>query len=108
KAEIDESGTQIEALLAGEGEEGQALLRQMQERLKAYAAAVEPVTHQLETGGYETATIANRMLGRAHEQHKALMALLGQVEQALGAEVAALGAESQAANRQTLLVFGVA
>jgi methyl-accepting chemotaxis protein len=108
KAEIQKTGEQIETMLAGEEDGDNALLRQMQERLKAYAAAAEPVTHQLESGGYETATIANRMLGRAHEQHKALMDLLGQVEQALGAEVAALGVESQAANRQTLMVFGVA
>ena len=106
KAEIDKTGAQIESMLSGQEDGDNPLLRQMQERLKAYAAAVEPVTHQLESGGYETATIANRMLGRAHEQHKALMGLLEQVEQALAAEVAALSAESQSANRQTLLVFG--
>ena len=108
KTEADKTAATMGTLLAGRDESRDALVTQMQERLKAYMAAIEPVSHQLESGGYETATIANRMLGRAHEQHKGLTELLDQVEASLGEDVAALSARSDSASQQTLWVFGVA
>ncbi len=108
KTEADKTAVTMDSLLSGRDASRDALVTQAQERLKAYMAAIEPVSHQLESGGYETATIANRMLGRAHEQHKALMDLLAQVEQVMGEDVAALSARGKAASQQTLWIFGVA
>jgi methyl-accepting chemotaxis protein len=99
---------QMQALLAGEENEGTAIVRELQKELEAYVAAVEPVSRQLADSGYETATIANRMLARAHERFSAMVERLARVEAVLGDEVQALQAESTAAHTQTLLVFGVA
>jgi methyl-accepting chemotaxis protein len=99
---------QMQSMLAGEEDEDNALVRELQKGLEAYVAAVEPVSRQLADSGYETATIANRMLARAHERFAAMVEQLARVEAVLGDEVKALEAESAAANSQTLLVFGIA
>jgi methyl-accepting chemotaxis protein len=98
----------MQGMLEGEEDADNVLVRQLQQELEAYVAAVEPVSRQLFDGGYETATIANRMLGRAHERFNTLNQTLERVEAALADEVKALEAESASANRQTTWVFGIA
>ncbi len=100
--------TQMQGMLAGEEDADNGLVRELQKELEAYIAAVEPVSRQLADSGYETATIANRMLARAHERFAAMVDKLAGVEAVLADEVKALEAESASANAQTLLVFGVA
>jgi methyl-accepting chemotaxis protein len=98
----------MQGMLAGEEDDDNALVRELQKELEAYVAAVEPVSRQLADSGYETATIANRMLARAHERFAAMVDKLARVESVLGDEVKALEEESAAANAQTLMVFGIA
>ncbi|MBL0918683.1 MAG: HAMP domain-containing protein [Hydrogenophaga sp.] len=102
------AAARMQGMLEGEEDADNALVRQLQQELEAYVAAVEPVSRQLFDGGYETATIANRMLGRAHERFNNLNQTLDRVEATLTEEVKALEAESAAANRQTTWVFGIA
>jgi methyl-accepting chemotaxis protein len=103
-----EADKQIALMLAGEDDEDNVLLREMQQRLGGYVAAVEPVVAQIKDGGYDSATVANRMLARAHEQYAALQADLARIEQLIQAEAASLQAEEQSTSEQTLWLFGLA
>ena len=104
----DSALQQIELMLVGEEDEDNALVREMKDQLARYVAFVEPVSAQLELGGYETATVANRVLGRAHEQYDGLIQNLEKVEAVLVAEAALLEQEAETTRAQTLALFGVA
>ncbi len=104
----DEAQRQMEHLLEGGEDQDNTLVRSMQEKLTQYVAAVEPVTHQLETSGYDSATVANRMLGRAHASYGELLDNLKQLETALMDEAARARTEGHDASGQTLLLFGLA
>jgi methyl-accepting chemotaxis protein len=104
----DEAQRQLDALLSGQEDAGNALVIQMKEQLAKYVAAVEPVTHQLESSGYDSATVANRMLNRAHASYGELLQSLKQLEEVLMAEAAAARQAGEAASRQTLMLFGLA
>jgi methyl-accepting chemotaxis protein len=99
---------QIDAMLEGEEDADNVLVREMKEQLNRYVAFVEPVSAQLESGGYDTATVANRVLGRAHEQYDGLIQNLTKVEAALIAEAAHLEQEGESARSHTLMLFGIA
>ncbi|MFP8835924.1 methyl-accepting chemotaxis protein [Hydrogenophaga sp. XSHU_21] len=99
---------QMQSMLAGEEDDDNVIVRELQKSLEAYVAAVEPVTRQLADSGYETATIANRMLARAHTHQAAMTEQLGRIEAAIAEEVQSLEAEGAAANSQTLWVFSAA
>ena len=104
----DEAQRQLEVLLSGEEDAGKVLVVQMKEQLEKYVAAVEPVTRQLESNGYDSATVANRMLNRAHASYGELLQSLKQLEEVLMAEAAAARQAGQDASRQTLMLFGLA
>jgi len=104
----DSARQQIDQMLVGEEDEDNALVREMKDQLAKYVAFVEPVSAQLESGGYDTATVANRVLARAHEQYDGLIQNLGKVEAVLIAEAAQLEQEGQATRGQTLTLFGLA
>ncbi len=99
---------QIAHMLEGEDDEDNVLLREMQQRLRGYAAAVEPVVANIQAGSYDSATVANRMLARAHEQYAVLLGDMQKIEGVIMAEAAALQAEEKAVSEQTMLWFGVA
>ncbi|MGE0097491.1 MAG: methyl-accepting chemotaxis protein [Hydrogenophaga sp.] len=104
----DSALQQIDQMLVGDEDDDNALVRDMKEQLTRYVAFVEPVSKQLESGGYDTATVANRVLARAHEQYDGLLQNLGKVEAILIAEAAHLEQEGQATREQTLALFGLA
>ena len=99
---------QMDHMLVGDEDGDNAVVREMKDQLTAYANAVEPVTRQLADNGYDTATVANRMLARAHEQYAGILVNLKRVEEVLKVEAATLQQEEKDINAQTLLVFGVA
>ncbi len=70
--------------------------------------AVEPVTRQLETGGYDSATVANRMLNRAHTSFDQLLASLQRLEEELMAEAASARQAGSDTSNQALVLFGLA
>jgi methyl-accepting chemotaxis protein len=104
----DEIGKHIASMLEGEEDEDNAVLRGMEAKLKDYAAAVEPVVANIKSGGYDSATVANRMLDRAHERYGALLADMNRVESIIAEEAASLQAEERTNGDQTLMWFGIA
>ncbi len=99
---------QIDQMLTGEDDEDNGLVREMKEQLTQYAGYVEPVTLQLASGGYDNATVANRVLARAHAQYDGLMQNLQKLEGILIAEATLLEQQGEAARNQTLMLFGLA
>ncbi|MGE0349030.1 methyl-accepting chemotaxis protein [Hydrogenophaga sp.] len=104
----DEAQRQMDLMLAGEADDDNALVLTMKEQLTQYVGAVEPVTRQLETSGYDSATVANRMLNRAHASYDELLASLKKVEEVLMAEAASARQAGLDASRQTMVLFGLA
>ena len=104
----DEAQRQLDLMLAGGEDQDNALVPRMKEQLAQYVSAVEPVTRQLETSGYDSATVANRMLNRAHASYDELLQSLRQMEEALMAEASSARQAGLDASRQTLVLFGLA
>ena len=99
---------QMDHMLEGEEDGDNTVVREMKDQLTAYGNAVEPVTRQLADNGYDTATVANRMLARAHEQYAGILVNLKRVEEVLKVEAATLQLEEKDINAQILLIFGIA
>jgi methyl-accepting chemotaxis protein len=108
QAARDEAQKQMDVLQAGKEEGENELVREMQSHLTKYVAAVGPVTNQLESSGYDSATVANRMLGRAHANYGDLLQSLKQLEEVLMADAASARQAGKSANDQTLMLFGLA
>ncbi|WP_066273543.1 methyl-accepting chemotaxis protein [Hydrogenophaga palleronii] len=104
----DAAQSQMGHMLEGQSDADNTLVQQMQGQLAAYVAAVEPVTRQLESSGYDSATVANRMLNRAHANYSELLESLKGLETALMAEAAEARQAGRDANSQTLLLFALA
>ena len=98
----------IAKMLEGEADEDNVILQGMEQKLQAYVKAVEPVVTQIRDGGYDSATVANRMLAKAHDQYAALLVDMGKVEEAIRQEASNSQAATEAASNQMLIVFGVA
>uniref|UniRef100_UPI002FC76A5F methyl-accepting chemotaxis protein n=1 Tax=Hydrogenophaga sp. TaxID=1904254 RepID=UPI002FC76A5F len=99
---------QMDHMLVGDEGGDAAIVREMKEQLAAYVKAAEPVIRQLADNGYDTATVANRMLARAHEQYTGILVNLKRVEEVLKVEATTLQRDEKDINAQTLLIFGVA
>ena len=82
----------FETLLAGERDKDDSISRKALERLDAYAKASEPVLQQIQNGAFDTAKVADRMLGKAKEHIVA-------VEQAVDAAAKVIDAEASASQR---------
>ena len=98
----------IAKMLEGEADEDNVILQGMEQKLQAYVKAVEPVVTQIRDGGYDSATVANRMLAKAHDQYAGLLADMGKVEDAIRQEASNTQAATEAASNQMLIVFGIA
>jgi len=99
---------QLKTLQAGTPDEGTALATRMETELAAYATAMAPVIKQLENSGYDSATVANRVMGRAKEAIGAAEKTVAELQKALGTEGAHAEAARQAMTRQTITLFAVA
>jgi methyl-accepting chemotaxis protein len=99
---------QIALMLQGEADEDNLVLQGLEKNLATYEAAVEPVVNNMRSGGYDSATVANRMLERAHQSYAALEADMKKIETIIAAEAAALQVEEEATARMTLIGFAVA
>ncbi len=99
---------QLEQVFVGTELQDSDLVRAMQQQLAAYAAAVHPVAHQLIASGYETASVANRMLAGAHSQFDALRANIERAQDALTAQADRLRRNEAAISQQTRWLFGLA
>ena len=99
---------QMDHMLVGEEDGDNVVVRERKDQLIAYTNALEPVTRQLADSGYDTATVANRMLSRAHDQYAGILANLKRVEEVLKVEAATLQQAGEDTSSQTLMIFGVA
>ncbi len=86
----------------------QPLAQQLAQSLQAYRQQFDHVARQLEDGGYDTATIANRMSERAVEQFGKAAARMQELDQRLAAQVRSAIDEQDRAARQTQWLFAVA
>jgi methyl-accepting chemotaxis protein len=96
----------IDAMLAGEEDADNEILRKLQPALAGYAKGMAPVARNLEAGSYDTATVADRMLGTAKKAIDEGEGLVDELVLALAAESAATQARAEAAVVQTLAMFG--
>ena len=103
-----EIGQYITAMRQGEDDEDNVILRDVESKLKDYSAAVEPVVSNIKNGGYDSATVANRMLARAHERFDLLQVDIKKIEAIVAAEATSLLAEEKAASDQTKMWFALA
>jgi len=74
-------------------------------RLDSYRAQFAHVARQLEAGGYDSATIANRMSGRAIAEFQEADKLLDGLDQRLRSEVQAVIERQNGISRQTQWLF---
>ncbi len=86
----------------------QALARQLAEHLQAYRQQFAHVARQLEHSGYDTATVANRMSGKAIAQFAAAANQMQELDKRLGAEVQQAIDEQAQTAQQTKWLFGLA
>ena len=61
KAALERTGQELRGMTEGDADEDNAIIGQMVDQLSVYARAMEPVAAQLEVGGYDSATVANRV-----------------------------------------------
>jgi methyl-accepting chemotaxis protein len=85
-----------------------AAARELQASVKAYVQAAESVIAQLKTGAFDTATVANLRLVKAHQQMDQAETMAQKLTQMVAAEAEAVRGEQQAAAQQALWLFGVA
>ena len=94
--------------LQGEEDVDNAVVRDIIKRLDSYKEAFAHVARQLEAGGYDTATIANRMSGKAVAEFAEADKLMTQLDEVLRAEVQKTVAEQQGVSNQTKWLFALA
>ncbi|TQM99106.1 methyl-accepting chemotaxis protein [Acidovorax temperans] len=94
--------------LQGEEDVDNAVVRDIIKRLDSYKEAFAHVARQLEAGGYDTATIANRMSGKAVAEFAEADKLMTQLDEVLRAEVQKSVAEQQGVSNQTKWLFALA
>ena len=94
--------------LQGEEDVDNAVVRDIIKRLDSYKEAFAHVARQLEAGGYDTATIANRMSGKAVAEFAEADKLMKQLDEVLRAEVQKSVAEQQGVSNQTEWLFALA
>ncbi|WP_457337894.1 methyl-accepting chemotaxis protein [Rhizobacter sp. P5_C2] len=99
---------QLKKLQEGTPDDSTALAKRMETELGTYATAMGPVIKQLENSGYDSATVANRVMGRAKEAIGAAEKTVGDLQKALGTEGAQAEAARQTMTRQTITLFAVA
>jgi methyl-accepting chemotaxis protein len=94
--------------LEGEEDVDNPVVRDVIKRLDSYKEAFAHVARQLEAGGYDTATIANRMSGKAVAEFMEADKLMVQLDEVLRAEVQKSVTEQKSVSEQTKWLFGLA
>ena len=94
--------------LEGAEDEDNTIIRTLVQRLDSYREQFAHVARQLEAGGYDTATIANRMSGKAVAEFEAADKLVQELAALLRAEVEASEKAQMDVANQTKWLFGLA
>ncbi len=102
-------GEKVAATLQeGVKEANRASVQKVAQKLVGYRDLFVPIVRQLESGGYETATVANRMSGRAVAEFDEAENLLSQLELALRKDVETAVQEQATVAQQVKLLYAVA
>ncbi|GAA4430320.1 methyl-accepting chemotaxis protein [Acidovorax lacteus] len=105
---LDDSKKSAQRFLGGEDDGDNALALDIVKRLDSYRDLFAPVARQLEAGGYDTATIANRMSGKAVAEFAEADKLMVQLDEVLRKEVQASVAQQRRISDQTKWLFALA
>ena len=105
---LDASLQRVAALTPLLSTPDQALAQQLAEHLQAYRQQFAHVARQLEQSGYDTATVANRMSGKAIAQFASAANQMQELDKRLEAEVQQVIDEQAQTAQQTKWLFGLA
>jgi len=94
--------------LEGQEDVDNPVVRDIIKKLDSYKEAFAHVARQLEAGGYDTATIANRMSGKAVAEFTEADKLMGHLDEVLRGEVQKSVAEQKSVSEQTKWLFALA
>ena len=94
--------------LEGEEDSDNPVVRNIVKRLDSYRELFAHVARQLEAGGYDTATIANRMSGKAVAEFAEADKLMAELDSVLRAEVSKSVAQQSEVSNQTKWLFVLA
>ena len=97
---------QARALAGTQSDEGERIAAEIGKLIVAYTDAFTPVLRQLETGGYDSATVANRMAARAKESIQQAQDRMKALDAFLQTEARAAAAEREAAVHRAKWVLG--
>nr|WP_297357771.1 methyl-accepting chemotaxis protein [uncultured Caldimonas sp.] len=97
----------LDAMLASDTADA-AVLKEMDEHLQGYAKNFEQVANQLVAGAYDTATVAQRVMGKAIASYDEAEKRLGMLEQALAERGRMAEAGNANAMKLTMALFGAA
>ena len=104
-ASQDKAKTIANQFLAGEAGADDAVVRNILKRLDSYREMFGHVARQLEASGYDTATIANRMSGKAVAEFAEADKLVAELDSVLRAEVDQAVAQQREVSSQTKWLF---
>ena len=104
-AAIDRVKSVAGRFLKDEDPADDAIVSGISERVDRYRQQFEHIARQLEAGGYDTATTANRMSGKAMAEVAEVEKLIAQLDQLLRQQVDAMAAEEQGVAEQTQWIF---
>ncbi|WP_280191868.1 methyl-accepting chemotaxis protein [Delftia sp. PS-11] len=104
-AAIDRAKGVTERFLKDEDAADDAIVSGIAERVDRYRQNFEHVARQLEAGGYDTATTANRMSGKALAEIAEVEKLMAQLDQLLRQQVDAMALQEQGVAEQTQWLF---
>jgi methyl-accepting chemotaxis protein len=97
---------QAKALSGTQSDEGERIAADIGKLIVAYADAFTPVLGQLETAGYDSATVANRLAARAKESIHQAQQKMKALDVFLQTEAKAAAAEREAAVRNAKWILG--
>ncbi|ART50394.1 methyl-accepting chemotaxis protein [Acidovorax carolinensis] len=107
-ASVEQSKKVAARFLEGPQDSDNAIAQAIVKRLDSYRDQFAHVARQLEAGGYDTATIANRMSGKAVAEFDEADKLLKELDGVLRGEVTAAVADQTDVANQTLWLFALA
>jgi methyl-accepting chemotaxis protein len=99
KTELGATRASLASLLEGAEDEDNPLAREAIERLASYAKRCEPVLANIQSGGYDTARVADRMLSKAKEEVTVAEQRVNEIATIIGNEAR----DTQAEARRTML-----
>ncbi|EER58128.1 methyl-accepting chemotaxis sensory transducer [Acidovorax delafieldii 2AN] len=105
---LEQSKKVAARFLEGAEDADNPIVQSIIKRLDSYRDQFAHVARQLEAGGYDTATIANRMSGKAVAEFDEADKLLKELDGVLRGEVTAAVADQNKVSNQTLWLFAAA